>query len=240
MDARTIYEELVAAEDSPVRYEWHGQALKMAGHANPISITWPEFDLIRRVVQRNGLKAGFEVATGFGISALAAGLVMIETKGWLVTMDAYVEEQLNDYRAYRANLAHDLPPALFPESDGLRSVEYLVKRYRVPVIPIVGWSPHDTAQTIQSIRQRVDYVLIDYVLIDGGHWAEQAIADVEAIEPALSRERFVLFVHDVDLLGVDWQAYCVGRFGQRCQVLEGMRPPMGFNLGAIAKGVELA
>lgn len=186
-----MYDQLVALT-GPVRYEICGRGhLKMANHPFPWSITNVEFTWITDFVKSYNLKAGFEVATAFGISSLAAALAMKETGGKLVTMDAYIEEASNDPLIYR-----HAQPQTYEQADGYRSVNYLISQFDLEntLIPFVGWSPINTAEAITSVFG--DDAQLDYAFIDAGHFEEAVLADLNAIAPFMKKGGFVLF-HDV-------------------------------------------
>lgn len=120
------YNDLVALE-GPVRYEHSGRGhLKMVNHTFPWSLTEPEFQYLYNLIIERKYTCGFEVATAFGISSLAAALAFKETGGRIVTMDAYIEEAMNDPMAYKS-----IDPSVYDDSDGFKSVKFLVEHFEL-------------------------------------------------------------------------------------------------------------
>lgn len=160
--------------------------LKMVNHFHPWSISETEFNFItNKIIERN-LKDGFEIATAFGISALAAGLGFKETGGYLVTMDAYIEEHYNYCGGYRESRNET-----YKDMDGFKSVNHICKTFDLvnTVYPVVGWSPDDIGKFLVGLK-------LDYAFIDGGHWNEQVIRDARGIKEYLSEDKFTVFFHD--------------------------------------------
>lgn len=194
-----FYDSIVerAANDasSPIKYMKAPSpqtCLKMTNHDNPYSITLSEFEFMRDFIQRHKLRRGFECATAFGISALAAGLGFKETYGTLVTIDAYIEEKYNKAKAYRGKReVNDDDP------DGLKSVKWLSSAYDLQdvIMPSIGWSPDDVPAAIVEHYGTVNK--LDFVFLDAGHWDEAGVNDIAAIRPFISLDKpFAMFMHD--------------------------------------------
>jgi len=187
------YDDIVsAAQDAPVKLLKDSLSLRMAKHVNPLSITETEFEFIRSTIVNNKLKTGYEVATAFGVSALAMALGIKETGGKSVSMDCYIEEQFNSCEVYR-----DKDRTLYQDSDGFRSASFLMKHFGVEnhITLAVGWSPDDTETVLKNTFG--PKVKLDYVMIDAQHIDKSLIADFDAVLPYINRKRFVLFVHDL-------------------------------------------
>lgn len=92
----------ILSTNGPVRYSMglNGH-LRMYDTPFPLSIKEPEFIYLTEYIVANKLTRGFEVATAFGISALAAATGFAETGGRLISMDAYVEEKHKSGEDYR-------------------------------------------------------------------------------------------------------------------------------------------
>ena len=192
----TIVNDSNTDEQCIVKYEFAEAivtCLKMVDHYHPWSITPDEFDYFCDFIITHNLKCGYECATAFGISGLAAALGMKATGGHLVTVDAYIEERHNLSTAYR-----DLKEVNQNDPDGLKSLRWLMKRFDVESVisPMIGWSPDNVAQIIIDVHG--EDAEIDYAFIDAGHWDEAVLADTLAIRPFVNTSKpFALFFHDL-------------------------------------------
>ena len=165
----------------------HSYNMNMIGHNFPVSIRQREFEFLKETIIKYNLKNGFELATAFGVSATALGLGFKQTGGKLITMDAYIEENLQDHRYDGANYQ------TYHEMNGWKSVNYLIEHFRLQkvVTPTVGWSPDDTGSVIaQHTTEK-----IDFVFLDAGHFPEQVMKDLYALKPFLDKE-YVIALHD--------------------------------------------
>lgn len=157
-------------------------ALGMLDHTpHPCSITEDEFNFIRDYVAARGCRSGYELGTGFGISACAIGLGLRPSGGRLVSMDCYAEEVVN--------LAGEYPrhPAVNPRSDGYRIAGELLRHFGLTetVTLRVGVSPEDAPKGP-----------FDFVFLDGSHFDECLALDVDAIKRELM-PRCTVMVHDL-------------------------------------------
>lgn len=206
------------------------KGLNMKKHINPVSIAEPEFNFITKFIIDNNLKNGYEVATAFGISMLAAALGFKETGGKLVTMDAYIEEQFNDCAAY--NEQHK---KTYQNSDGFKTASFLVEEFGVKEIVTltVGFSPTDTEKVIKNTFGSNK---LDYAFIDALHTEDAVIQDIEAVIPFLN-DKFVLFLHDVHCFTTGKVTnYLQEKFGTSWVVAEGCEHPgNGYNLSYVNK-----
>jgi predicted O-methyltransferase YrrM len=180
----------------------------MANHIHPLSITQDEFDFIRQLVIERKAMRGFEVATAFGMSALAAALGFRETGGKIVTMDAYIEERYGNAEAYRG-----AAKGVMGGSDGFTVANFFVETFGLsPHMRLkVGWSPDDTATTL---TYEFGDGKLDYVFIDAGHWDEAVIADLWAIRPFV-RTGTLILIHDIHCFSDRLQHFLVDTFGNR-------------------------
>ena len=219
-----------ARHDSHViRYAWNGPSLIMEGHTNPVSITFTEFEFLRTFVAHHRLRNGYEMATAFGISALAASLGMQTSAGRLVTMDAYAEEKHNNCFGYSAREVHR-------DADGLRAVHTLRNWFGLEAVlhPTVGWSPDDTDDQLRTVfvqgRDR-----LDYVFIDGLHEPAQIQKDFAAVLPWIDRDRFAVFFHDAQVILQDdaLVAFIETSLGQSFKLVAQTADPLGFNLACV-------
>ena len=206
-----------------------GKGLRMIKHVNPVSIAEPEFEYIHNFIVSRGLKTGYEVATAFGISMLAAGLAFKETGGRLVTMDAYIEEQYNDCSAYRSITDN----TLYLNADGYQSARGLIKLHNLEQVVelCVGYSPQDTEKFINATFGTNK---IDYAFIDALHYEDAVIADITAIKPFLS-DKFALFLHDVHCFSTGIvEQHLMQLFGKSYTIVEGCEHPgNGYNLAVV-------
>lgn len=185
------FKDLVSFTDGPdkiIRNQYG--MLQLQSKSFPWSVKEFEFDVLRSLVSTFNCKRGFEVATGFGVSAVALGLGFKETQGKLVTVDAYVEEFNNHPDNYRRH-----HPTLHTQAIGYRMVRYLMGKFNLEntVFPEVGWSPRDVSDILK--RHLTPEEKIDFAFIDGGHFSEQVIRDVEGILPFLAPKHLIVF-HD--------------------------------------------
>lgn len=176
-----------------------GKNMKIVGVDFPLGIKPLEFDYIKNTVEYYGLKSGFEIGTGLGISATAAGLGFKKTKGRLITLDSYVEETVVDSNSYE-----NFKPKIFEGNIGFNSIKHLIKKFNLfdNVFPEKGWSPDD----VPSIIQKHSIEKIDYVFIDGGHFKEQLLKDLKCLIPYLD-ENFVLLFHDCTTKLIDEEVH---------------------------------
>lgn len=225
-----VYEEIIELgerEESPVRYAWASgaRALRMADHANPVSITEREFQFIREYIARRKLLRGYEIATGFGVSAIAAGLGMREHGGRLVTMDSYQEERVNAWNGYDIYRRE-----AYGDAEGLWSVQYLVEALGLQdtVFARVGWSPVDTGVALDDVFGDEK---LDYVFIDGAHRENAFLRDLDSVRGRLGRGA-ALFFHDWHTFekSVPVKEALLRDYGKLPIMAEGCALPEGFSL----------
>jgi hypothetical protein len=203
-----VYRDLATvaqAEDWDVKYHivdaektdpFH--ALSLQKSWNPISIKEREWRFIRNFVSRTKLYNGYELATGVGLSCIAAGLGMKDNLSEftqaprLVTMDAFIEENRHSSLSYATD-----EPQCYWDSDGYKSVNNLIKHFGLEqiVIPKVGWSPDDTTCVLSKVYD-LDHEKLDYIFIDGQHYWKSVKDDIDSILPYLNRDKYALFLHD--------------------------------------------
>ena len=227
----TTYNDLVElTKNTDCELVKNGKGMHMKYHPNPASIAQPEFHFLTKFVKDNNLKKGYEVATAFGISMLAAALGFKETGGKLVTMDAYIEEQFNSCCGY-----DETHKQTYKDSDGFKTASFLIEKFDLKnvVTTTVGFSPIDTAKVIQSVFGSDK---LDYAFIDALHTEEAVIQDIEATIPFLA-DKFVLFLHDVHCFtSGKVEAYLKEKFGESWTVVTGCEHPgEGYNLSLINK-----
>ena len=165
----------------------------------PYSLTDEEGLILFKLVTDQKFTEGYEIATAFGYSSFFLGLAFQQNGGRLVSVDAYIEESQEHYlydpaqaRAHAEHLQQlmqtgrneALPEGLRFALAGAKTLEIDgCTSYRV------GFSPDGVPALLQGRT-------IDFAFIDGGHFGEQPLRDVDAVLPFLPSERFLLVFHD--------------------------------------------
>jgi predicted O-methyltransferase YrrM len=236
-DGVAVYTDIVnktRGSNVPIEFVWPGGPLKMAAHKNPYSIQPKEFDFIRSAISTLGLTTGFEIATAFGVSSLACALGFHETGGRLVTMDAYIEETVDDANAYRnANTFRSNENA-----DGFKSVNFLGEQYgaKESLSPVIGWSPDDVEPTLSRHNGKK----LDFAFIDAGHWDEALIRDAKAVAPHLG-DRYLVLFHDTPSFGPVARSEINQLFGTGWTPILGLAGNRGgFDMASLPPGKENA
>jgi len=164
----------------------------MSNHMHPLSILPAEAEIIHNEIIRVDAKMGYEIATAFGVSTAVIGEAFKQTGGQLVSMDAYIEEHVNNCSNYNSQTQQS-----FENADGYRCASALLKYFNLDNVTLaVGWSPTDVPRVLNGKR-------IDYAFIDGGHTPEQITLDTESIIPYLNPEKHIVFYHDSHCNGPD-------------------------------------
>jgi predicted O-methyltransferase YrrM len=226
IEYKSEFQQILEMEGGPVEYELFIRApnLKMKHQHYPHSIRETEFNYLRDIVVRYNLKSGLEIATAFGVSAVASGLGFRETGGRLITIDAYIEESSNDCYIY------DGLKQVYENTSGYKSRSHLVNFFGLNdhVKLEVGWSPDD----VGSILEKNNVDKLDFVFLDGGHFPDQIIKDIGAFYPYLS-EKNIVVLHDVmpDSYTSEVLDFIQEKFGKQPQVI--LPRPMGDFLSVI-------
>jgi hypothetical protein len=207
-----MFNRITALRGGPVEYEQVPTGhLKLKNHQFPWSVVETEFNWITDLIVKNNLKRGYEACTGVGISGLAAALGMKQTGGKIVSLDAYVEERLNNYN-------YDDQKILLENADGYKSVFYLRDEFDVKdqFFPEVGWTPDD----VGTIIERHYTEPLDYVFIDGGHKPDQLLLDIKAVIP-YTNESTIWTFHDCNpsLWTPEVANFCQEQFGARLEIV---------------------
>jgi hypothetical protein len=182
----------------------------------PISITATEYEFIREIVGRYGFCEGFEIATGTGISAIAAASAM-PPGGRLATLDSYIEARENSCDNYfdKKDVVQD-PPAY-------QAFCNVVTELSLPIEPWVGRSPEDVPLIAGNDR------FFDYVFIDAEHTDAAVRRDVNAVLPFLARE-FVVLIHDWHCFHKPTHDWLESQLGPSYTPENCLHPGSGFNL----------
>lgn len=230
MNLEWIYNTLVNDQNNPVGLEFNEEkSIKMKNHFHPWSIKHKEFMFLYNTIKQNNLKKGYEVATAFGISSLAAGLAMKETGGKIVTMDAYIEEKFNNSHAYQ-NIYNVV---FHQDTDGYKNIKYLIEKFKLEneIFPEVGWSPNDT-YSVLSKHYNLNEEKLDYIFIDAAHWDSAVINDIDSVYPYLDDNCYVFF-HDVHGFTEVFTDHLRKRFNKIYDIV--VPVPDGFNLSLLIK-----
>ncbi|MFK8111132.1 MAG: class I SAM-dependent methyltransferase [Rubripirellula sp.] len=165
----------------------------------PYSLTFEEGMMFHYLVAANDLRSGYEIATAFGLSSFFLATAFEKTSGHLLSVDAYIEEELEDFiydlestrrhvekiRGLQQERRHDLLPRGLQfalEGAATLKIESVVD-YRV------GCSPEGVPELLGD-RQ------LDFAFIDGGHFGEQPVLDVQSVLPSLNPTKFLMMFHD--------------------------------------------
>lgn len=213
---KITFDEIIALETGPTLYEYSERNhLRMHEYIVPLSIVEVEAQFMKNMIEKYNLKCGYEVATGFGLSALMAGSSFKETDGKLLSIDSFVEERHND-----AGIYHNEKPSLNSNSIGHDSALYLRTKYNLDsVISFnTGWSPTDVPKLVNEFLN--DGELFDYIFIDGGYFPEQIVLDIEAIFP-YTDTKCVWFFHDVydEIFTAEVKYYIFETFGKHITIV---------------------
>jgi predicted O-methyltransferase YrrM len=227
--------DVIRLEWGPVKYDirplfngniqnWY---VGMQGYDFPRSIYIDEFEYLKNLIIDYDLKNGYELATAFGMSAVAIGLGFKETGGQLVTMDAYIEESEDTMKEYRWD-----GPMFRTDAMGFKSANFLVEHFRLKnhVNVEIGYSPNDVGRVLsQNLKSK-----LDFVFIDAGHFPEQLIKDLDAVLPFLADE-YVIALHDCFdyMITPEVEDYIQEKFGKKIEIV--VPYPKGYELGVIIK-----
>ena len=163
----------------------------------PYSCTDEEGLIINYIIQANQLKSGFEIATGFGYSSIYSGLGFKETKGKLISLDCYVEED-KEFPIYTneelkkcvVRVKNNIQSGNYPAGLKFAKDHTNLLELSNTINFVIGLSPAD----IPSILEKVT---LDFVFIDGGHFDGQPLKDFLAVLPYLA-DKWAIFFHDTD------------------------------------------
>lgn len=199
-DLRLIWDNLPNICDSAgspfIEFKANYNCYRLVGRNVPLSIQFNEFCFIYRTIVENNLKMGYECATGFGVSTLAAALAFSETHGHLITIDNYTEESTGVSRG--GNNAPNVSSLR-----GLDCVRALLHEHGVQntVNVVIGTSPQDVPLICHGAR-------FDFLFLDALHTSEALKVDFEAIVPYVKMKLdgdspLAILVHDTNCYGQD-------------------------------------
>ncbi len=223
----TIYNNLLIDTDCPQPIDWMDCNFKinliMKKHGNPGSISKKEFEYLENYITRHNYKRGYELATAFGISALAAGLGFKQTNGRLISVDAYIEEHYGCATKYQDKCE------IYTNADGYKVANYLAKKFNIEnhVSFHYGWSPRDIPEILS---RELNGDKLDYVFIDAQHYDDCVIADIDVVIPYLATN-FTLFFHDVHCFTSKFTDFLLGKFNKTYEIV--VHRDQGYNLSKL-------
>lgn len=160
------------------------KGLCMVGKPVPVSINNDEFNFLKNFIIKHNLKYGFELATGFGISALAIALGFLKTGGLLWSVDSYEEEMIQRVIVNNCEKSHK-------DSDGqflANGMSFLFGANEHAEFVIAKF-PQECSSLING------NIIYDFVFFDGPKDDASFIEAFDIIRPCLS-EKFAIFIHD--------------------------------------------
>lgn len=176
--------------NSPVKIKKGGHpdhvGIVLSNKPLPVSINEHEFNFMKDFIIKHNLTNGVELATGTGVSTVAIGYGMSKTGGQLMSMDAYIEEQMQQQPIYTKN------EACYQQSNCYKLANYMLQHFNLDkyVNLKVGMSPHDLIHEIKNLNARVDFVFLDCPKTNADYER-----DIKAISIFLA-EKYAIFVHD--------------------------------------------
>ncbi len=189
----------------------------------PISISIAEYEFIYNLVRENYLHAGYEVATGTGLSSIAFAEALRDSNqfGYILTVDSYVEEAENSCNSYFGK------SSVIRDSKGFNAIRTALNELglREYVDLNIGRSPEDVGSIVESREA------FDYVFIDAQHTTDALIADLTAIAPHILKDGFVL-IHDAHCFDME-------TINGKCGELFGNVPRPAPNCGLDRRGYNL-
>jgi len=144
----------------------------------PFSISECEFNYMKDYILKHNLKNGYELATGTGISAIGIGYALEQNGGKLVTIDSYLEDEIqdqpiNNVRLGSTNYAMDRNNTMFL-SLGLSKI----KTYK-------RFSP--ACEDVLDDEFNND---IDFVFLDCPKDSSDFIRDISILKDRINKENF--------------------------------------------------
>lgn len=148
-----------------------------------VSITPSEGLAIYSKIKLLGLKVGYECGTGTGYSSLWLGSALDK----LCSIDSYVEQV---YGAQDADRSKDY---INHDNTLMERIDAMNKDLGTTTQLFKGISPQDVPWIVDKFLKGNEK--IDCVLIDGCHYKQHPLLDIQAVWPYL-KKRCVIFWHD--------------------------------------------
>jgi hypothetical protein len=150
----------------------------------PFSISEYEFNYIKNFIIKNDLKNGYELATGIGISTIAIGYALSKNNGKLITVDSYMEEEIQNQPIDNTGLS-------FSNTGFWRNSMLFKSMGLENVIPYKRSSPE--CEDILDTEFNND---IDFAFLDCPKDANDFVRDATILKNRINRDKFAIFVHD--------------------------------------------
>lgn len=165
----------------------------------PYSLTFEEGMLMHFLVSENGLKSGYEIATAFGFSSFFLATAFEKTGGHLISVDAYIEEEkedfIYDHESTQAHVKQLTQLQLDEQNEKLpRGLQFAMNG--VATLGIQGHVDYRIGCSPEGVPDLLDGQQLDFAFIDGGHFGEQPVLDVQSVLPYLNHQRFLMMFHD--------------------------------------------
>jgi len=172
----------------------HHIGIQLTTRYFPISVNESEFNFMFNFIIEHGLKSGFELSTGTGISTIALGSALKETGGHLITLDSYYEEL--------TGVSSNIPVGNYTPED-VEKIKTTSNCYQFATNAIIaldlestvqieiGWSPSDSVALLQKRGTPLDVVFLDCPKDD-----DEFERDIRSLVPLMNKEKYVIFVHD--------------------------------------------
>ena len=172
---------------------------KLPDRKFPYSLTFEEGMMMHYLVSANGLKQGYEIATAFGFSSFFIATAFEKTGGHLISADAYIEEEMEDFiydlastqehvaklRQLQKDEQHDQLP---------RGLQFAIEG--AAALGVDSFVDYRIACSPEGVPELLDDRRLDFAFIDGGHFGEQPVLDVQSVLPFLRSDRFLMMFHD--------------------------------------------
>jgi hypothetical protein len=150
----------------------------------PFSISECEFNYMKDFIIKHKLVNGYELATGTGISSVAIGYALGKNRGKLVTIDSYLEDEIQDQPVNDLRLGNSKSPmdrnVLMFNKLGLDNVKCYNR-----------FSPN--CEDILDEEFNKD---IDFVFLDCPKDLNDFIRDTSILKERINKNKFAIFVHD--------------------------------------------
>lgn len=192
---------------------------KLPDRRFPYSLTFEEGMLLYHLVAANGLRSGYEIATAFGFSSFFLALASEQTGGHLTSADAYIEEEMEDFIYDLASAEAHVESLRRLQNEGAldqlpRGLQFAIEGIeRLGLESIVDYR---IACSPQGVPELLEGSTLDFAFIDGGHFGEQPVLDVESVLPYLDSDRFLVVFHDTQCEAVAKGVhYAAGATGTR-------------------------
>ncbi|WP_372894626.1 class I SAM-dependent methyltransferase [Stieleria sp.] len=172
---------------------------KLPDRKFPYSLTFEEGMMMHYLVAANELKSGYEIATAFGFSSFFLATAFEKTGGHLISADAYIEEEMEDFIYDHASAQAHVEKLRQLQRDEQydqlpRGLQFAMEG--ASVLKIESVVDYEIACSPEGVPDLLNDRQLDFAFIDGGHFGEQPVLDVQSVLPFLHPERFIMMFHD--------------------------------------------